>query len=165
MSQNELPSRSFRAFRISIARARGASPLPNAAWISQYPLQKLWGRPPACSGLLGRLLRCGFSGESGATGPAQAESLPHNLCRIPRLAKSMRHWARGLPRPHSCGRLALVSGAREAPYSPRLGLSIRSSNRTLTVSPASFPMAWRILVLTGSLCVPSPIAINELRNG
>jgi hypothetical protein len=33
------------------------------------------------------------------------------------------------------------------------------------VSPASFPIAFRTSALTGSLCVPSPIAMKELRNG
>ncbi|SDC63094.1 HNH endonuclease [Rhodococcus tukisamuensis] len=43
--------------------------------------------------------------------------------------------------------------------------TIRSVSRTVTVAPASLPMARRTSVLTGSLCVPSPIAMNELRNG
>jgi hypothetical protein len=42
---------------------------------------------------------------------------------------------------------------------------IRSSILTVTVSPASFPMAFRTSAFTGSMCLPSPMAINELRNG
>lgn len=47
----------------------------------------------------------------------------------------------------------------------QLTSSIRSSKRTVTVSPSSFPIALRTSAFMGSLCVPSPIAINELRNG
>src|SRR5262249_26961647 len=43
-------------------------------------------------------------------------------------------------------------------------LSIRSCSNTLTLWPASFPMAFRTAAVTGSLCVPSPIAMNELWN-
>lgn len=43
--------------------------------------------------------------------------------------------------------------------------SIRSDRRTVTVFPTSFPIAFRTSAFTGSLCVPSPIAMNELRNG
>src|SRR5882762_9193429 len=42
---------------------------------------------------------------------------------------------------------------------------MRSSSNTLTVSPTFFPMACRMSAFTGSLCVPSPRAMNELRNG
>jgi hypothetical protein len=44
-------------------------------------------------------------------------------------------------------------------------LSSRSLKRTLTVSPASLPIALRRSALTGSLWVPSPNAMNELRKG
>src|SRR6266568_4600236 len=40
--------------------------------------------------------------------------------------------------------------------------SIRSWSRTFTVSPASFPIAFRTSALTGSLWVPSPIAMALL---
>ncbi len=42
---------------------------------------------------------------------------------------------------------------------------IRSSNRTVTLSPTSLPMIRLISAFIGSICVPSPIAMNELRNG
>src|SRR4051794_11505894 len=42
---------------------------------------------------------------------------------------------------------------------------MRSSRRTRTVSPAALPMAFRTSALTGSLCVPSPSAMNALSNG
>src|ERR1700676_2139447 len=42
---------------------------------------------------------------------------------------------------------------------------MRSSNNTVTVSPTFFPIACRTSALTGSLCLPLPRAINELRNG
>src|SRR5690606_36727259 len=42
---------------------------------------------------------------------------------------------------------------------------IRSSRWTVTVSPACLPMAVRTSVLTGSLCRPSPSAMNALVNG
>ena len=45
------------------------------------------------------------------------------------------------------------------------GSSIRSSKNMTTLSPTSYPIAWRISAFTGSLCVPSPRAINELRKG
>ena len=35
----------------------------------------------------------------------------------------------------------------------------------MTVAPASLPIALRTAAVTGSLCVPSPSAMNELRNG
>ena len=41
----------------------------------------------------------------------------------------------------------------------------RSSRRTVTVSPASLAIALRTSALIGSLWVPSPRAMNELRNG
>src|SRR3954453_17892061 len=44
-------------------------------------------------------------------------------------------------------------------------LSRRSSRRIVTPSPASLPMALRVSAFTGSLWVPSPIAMNELRKG
>lgn len=44
-------------------------------------------------------------------------------------------------------------------------VSSRSSKRTVTVSPACFAITLRSSVLMGSLCVPSPIAMNELRKG
>jgi hypothetical protein len=37
------------------------------------------------------------------------------------------------------------------------------TRRTWTASPASLQIAFRMLALTGSVCVPSPIAVNELR--
>jgi len=43
--------------------------------------------------------------------------------------------------------------------------SIRSSNFTVTLSPASLSISFRISAFMGSLCVPSPNAINELLNG
>src|SRR6266567_8390951 len=48
-----------------------------------------------------------------------------------------------------------------------LGLesSIRSCKTTVTVSSASLPIALRTSALTGSLWVPSPMAMNELRKG
>jgi hypothetical protein len=42
---------------------------------------------------------------------------------------------------------------------------IRSSRDMATVSPTSFPIAWRMSARTGSLCVPLPRAMNELRKG
>src|SRR6202030_3115023 len=42
---------------------------------------------------------------------------------------------------------------------------IRSSKDMATVSPTSFPIAWRMSARTGSLCVPLPRAMNELRKG
>jgi hypothetical protein len=42
---------------------------------------------------------------------------------------------------------------------------IRSSKDMATVSPILFPIAWRMSARTGNLCVPSPRAMNELRNG
>jgi hypothetical protein len=44
-------------------------------------------------------------------------------------------------------------------------LPIRFSNFTFTVLPASFPIARRISSLTGSMCLPSPMAMNELWKG
>jgi hypothetical protein len=41
----------------------------------------------------------------------------------------------------------------------------RSSSRTVTVSPTPLPSVRRTSALTGSLCVPSPSAMNELWNG
>jgi len=38
----------------------------------------------------------------------------------------------------------------------------RSSKRTVTLSPSFLPMALRMSDFTGSLCLPSPSAINEL---
>src|ERR1700722_12376045 len=43
--------------------------------------------------------------------------------------------------------------------------SILSSSVTLTVSPGALAIARRISAFTGSLCLPSPNAINELWNG
>src|SRR5918998_35048 len=42
---------------------------------------------------------------------------------------------------------------------------MRSCNCTRTRSPASLPIARRVAALTGSLCVPSPSAMNALSNG
>ncbi len=42
---------------------------------------------------------------------------------------------------------------------------MRSSRDMATVSPTSFPIAWRMSARTGSLCVPLPRAMNELRKG
>src|SRR6266478_8808055 len=42
---------------------------------------------------------------------------------------------------------------------------IRCFRSTFTVSPTSFPIARRISTFTGSMCLPSPIAINELLKG
>jgi hypothetical protein len=42
---------------------------------------------------------------------------------------------------------------------------MRSSIRTRTVSPAFLPIVFRSAALTGSLCVPSPWAINAPANG
>jgi hypothetical protein len=51
----------------------------------------------------------------------------------------------------------------------RLGIGgiylIRFSKDMATVSPTVFPIAWRMSARTGSLCVPSPSAMNELRKG
>src|SRR5262249_16715896 len=41
----------------------------------------------------------------------------------------------------------------------------RSTRRTTTSSPASFWIAFRISALIGSMWVPSPSAMNQLRNG
>ncbi len=41
----------------------------------------------------------------------------------------------------------------------------RFFNTTATVSPASFPIAFRISAFTGSLCLPSPNAMKELLKG
>jgi hypothetical protein len=42
--------------------------------------------------------------------------------------------------------------------------SSRSSRLTVTRSPASLPIAFRRSPLIGSLCVPSPSAMNEVSN-
>src|SRR5579872_7426219 len=42
---------------------------------------------------------------------------------------------------------------------------MRSSSDMVTVSPTSLPIARRTSAFTGSLCLPSPRAINELRKG
>jgi len=44
-------------------------------------------------------------------------------------------------------------------------LVVRSSKRIVTVWPASFPIDFRTSALIGSMCLPLPIAMNELRNG
>ena len=44
-------------------------------------------------------------------------------------------------------------------------LALGASPAMVTVSPTSFPIACRISVRTGSLCLPSPRAMNELRKG
>jgi hypothetical protein len=62
------------------------------------------------------------------------------------------------------GRLSALLGSA-APHPRRGGYTIRSSMRTRTVSPASFPIALRSFALTGSLCVPSPCAISAPSNG
>jgi hypothetical protein len=56
------------------------------------------------------------------------------------------------------------------PYPGALPLRLRSRaqplfERMVTVSPASFPIVLRTSALTGSLCVPSPMAMKELRIG
>src|SRR5260370_8821730 len=59
-------------------------------------LYKLWGRVPACGDLSGRPVvsaRFDFPNKSGSRGPAQAEGLPHNLCRIVSVSKTKWHWA------------------------------------------------------------------------
>ena len=43
--------------------------------------------------------------------------------------------------------------------------SSRSWSRTVTTSPASLPIAFRTAAFTGSMCVPSPRAMNDARNG
>ncbi len=48
---------------------------------------------------------------------------------------------------------------------PRRWLGIRCFSSTFTISPTSFPIAWRVSTFTGNMCLPSPIAINELLNG
>jgi hypothetical protein len=47
----------------------------------------------------------------------------------------------------------------------RRATPVRWRRRTVTVSPSAFPIFLRISALIGSLCVPSPRAMNELRNG
>ena len=55
--------------------------------------------------------------------------------------------------------------ARAARPALRAGPLRRSSRQTVTESPACLPMARRMSARTGSLWVPSPKAMNELRNG
>ncbi len=42
---------------------------------------------------------------------------------------------------------------------------IRFRKSTVTRLPASFPIAARTSAFIGSMCLPSPMAMNELRNG
>ena len=73
----------------------------------------------------------------------------------------------------ACGRSSLaqesvcVASLRSTiwPSSPTNFYFSRLSNRIETVSPTSLPMIRLISAFIGSLCVPSPIAMNELRNG
>jgi hypothetical protein len=44
-------------------------------------------------------------------------------------------------------------------------LRIHFFSTTFTVLPTSFPIARRICTLTDSMCLPSPIALNELLKG
>jgi hypothetical protein len=44
-------------------------------------------------------------------------------------------------------------------------LRLQLFSTTFTVLPASFPITRRISALTGSICLPSPMAMNELLNG
>lgn len=53
-------------------------------------------------------------------------------------------------------------GHRRGPGTRHL---MRSSRWMVTSSPGPFPSSSRTAVLTGSLCVPSPSAMKELRNG
>jgi hypothetical protein len=55
--------------------------------------------------------------------------------------------------------------AEQFPFLVGGSYSIRSSKDIATVSPTVFPIAWRMFARTGSLCVPSPRAMNELRKG
>jgi hypothetical protein len=73
---------------------------------------------------------------------------PILLLRRPRRVRFLTTWRPAEPRPRTY-----------------LQLARRSSRRTVTASPASFPIALRTSPLTGSLWVPSPSAMNELRKG
>src|SRR6266542_4003463 len=67
-------------------------------------------------------------------------------------------------RAHRFGELAYLQAREAKPSNPPQGLS-RSCRRMVTVSPGFFPMTLRTSALMGSLWVPSPMAMNELRNG
>jgi hypothetical protein len=54
---------------------------------------------------------------------------------------------------------------RLPPWEWRVYCWIRSSRLTVTTSPAFLPIALRTSERTGSICVPSPLAIKEPRNG
>ena len=53
----------------------------------------------------------------------------------------------------------------ESPHSPARQVSRRSSSRTVMRSPSCFWRTRRSSVLMGNLWLPSPSAMNELRNG
>lgn len=68
------------------------------------------------------------------------------------------------PRGRSAQRLVLTDHPKQAPPTQRgRQSSIRCCSTTVTVSPTSFAMVLRSGAAIGSLCVPSPSAMNELR--
>ena len=62
--------------------------------------------------------------------------------------------------------MALGDGTHKLPVKAEVRKAIgKGEGDTVTVSPACLPIAVRTSLRTGSLCVPSPSAMNELWNG
>ena len=83
---------------------------------------------------------------------------PHGDARRPARDRAGR-----MPAASTRSRSACSRGSRRRWAAPTGASASRSSSCTITASPFSLPIAFRTPALTGNLCVPSPIAMNELR--
>ena len=139
-------------------RAVGASPRPSLV-ILAYASAELLAQIPFTPGGLG-FVEAGLVGTLTLAGVPGPDALAATL-----LYRLVSYW---LPIP--VGGVAYLLFRRRYAWSPDAFRRVvyrarRFSRRTLTVSPASFPIALRTSAFTGSLWVPSPIAMNELWNG